>query len=163
MDAIINDQECPLCGKKKNMGKKAKLIYGRLICRKCYYSFINRRQIAFVADIVLWNILSLIILGLMKQPIDAISSIIMFLIFCFKDGFSGFSPGKAMMGVQVVDKTTNKPIGFGASFKRNLPLAIPFMPLIVAIDMYKGYRTGDGWSDARVVWKKYRDKPLFLQ
>ncbi len=66
-----------------------------------------------------------------------------------------------MMGVQVVDEIIGKPVGFDPSFKRNLPLIIPLMPLIVAFELPKGKRIGDGWARTRVIWKKYKDKAPF--
>jgi uncharacterized RDD family membrane protein YckC len=150
------------------MGKKAKLLYGHLVCRKCYHAFANRRQLAFVVDVILYYFCLTVVLGflglLAGLSVDAIKglSILLSPIFCFKDGFSGSSPGKVIVGVRVVDKTTGEPIGFGASFKRNLPLMIPFMPLIVFFQLYKGNRIGDGWSNTRVIWKKYRDKAPFM-
>jgi uncharacterized RDD family membrane protein YckC len=163
MNTTNIDQTCSLCGKDKHMGKKAKPLYGYLVCRKCYYAFANRRQFAFGADIILWNV-SLgilgIVLGLAGLSSDAIQGLayLLFPVFCMKDEFS---LGKAMMGVQVVDKTTGKPVSLGASFKRNLPLIIPFIPLIVAFQLCKGNRVGDGWANTCVIWKKYKDKAPF--
>jgi len=164
MNTTNVDQTCPLCGKDKHMGKKAKLLYGHLVCRKCYRDFATRRQSAFIVDIILWNVCLIIVLGLAGLFRDAIQGLALPLspIFCLKDGFSGSSPGKAIVGVQVVDKTTGAPIGFGASFKRNLPLIIPFVPLIVLFQLHKGNRIGDGWANTRVIWKKYRDKAPFM-
>lgn len=163
MNTTNIEQTCPLCGKDKHMGKKAKPLYGHLICRKCYYAFANRRQFAFAVDIILWNVCLVIVLGLAGLSGDAIQDLtfLLFPIFCMKDGFSGSSLGKAMMGVQVIDKTSGQPSGFGASFKRNLPLIIPFMLLIVAFQLCKGNRIGDGWSNTRVIWKKYRNSIPF--
>ena len=55
--------------------------------------------------------------------------------FVMKDGFSGQSPGKLLCGVQVVDAKTVEPIGFGASFVRNLPLLIMSAPTHVALSL----------------------------
>ena len=164
MNTTNVDQTCPLCGKDKHMGKKARPLYGHLVCRKCYYAFANQRQFAYVVDIIPWNsclVIVLVLAGLSDNAIQGLA-LLLFPIFCLKDGFSGSSLGKAMMGVQVVDKTTGKPSDFGASFKRNLPLIIPFVPLIVAFQLCKGNRIGDGWSNTRVIWKKYRDKAPFI-
>ena len=83
------------------------------------------------------------------------------MFFC-KDGFGGRSPGKALMGLHVLDTETLGPIGFGSSFKRNLPLLIPFMPLIVAVLLLKGHRIGDGWSRSRVVLTRSCRHPVFV-
>jgi hypothetical protein len=49
---------CPLCGQIKRM-HKAKPLYGQMVCQKSYYAFANRRQLAFVLDIVGWRIITL--------------------------------------------------------------------------------------------------------
>jgi uncharacterized RDD family membrane protein YckC len=170
MNTTNVDQTCPLCGKDTHMGKKAKLLYGHLVCRKCWYNFATRRQLAYAVDAILWEVclgIVGIVFGLAELSDNVIRGLSLPMVlafplaFCLKDGFSGSSPGKAMMGVQVVDKTTGAPIGFGASFKRNLPLLIPFMPFIVCFQLSAGNRIGDGWANTRVIWKKYRDKAPF--
>ncbi len=157
------NQTCPLCGKDKHMGKRAKLLYGHLVCKKCYYAFANRRQFAFAVDIILWSVCLYIVLRLSGLSSGAIQGLafLLFPIFCLKDGFPGSSLGKAMLGVQVVDKTTGQLSGFRASLIRNFPLIIPFVPLIVAFQLCKGNRIGDGWANTRVIWKKYKDKKPF--
>ena len=45
---------CPLCGRDKWMGVRAKMLYGHPVCSKCYYGFANRRQFAFVVDLIIW-------------------------------------------------------------------------------------------------------------
>ena len=42
---------CPLCGKTKHM-RKAKKLYGHMVCPKCYYGFANRRQFAYILDLI---------------------------------------------------------------------------------------------------------------
>lgn len=82
-------------------------------------------------------------------------------VFFCKDSFAGRSSGKALLGVRVIDTRTGQPAGVIASFKRNLPLLIPFMPLIVAGRLCSGYRTGDKWARAKVVWNKHAGHPIF--
>lgn len=155
---------CPLCGRTKPM-RKAKELYGQMVCKKCYYAFANRRQLAFAIDIILWHFIFFAFIagaGGVETESQANGMWYMsLLVFFMKDGFSGHSPGKAMLGVRALDESTGRPLGPGASFKRNLPLLIPFMPLIVACQLCKGHRTGDGWSKAKVIWKKYKDHPVF--
>lgn len=156
---------CPLCGKSKHM-PKGKSLYGHLVCKMCYYSFANRRQLAFAIDIILWNIFFIIfaafIVGVKTEEQESSLWFMCLLIFFMKDGFSGCSPGKFVVGVKAINENTGKPIGFGSSFKRNLPLLIPFMPIAVAYQLCKGHRTGDKWSDSKVIWKKYANNPVFL-
>jgi uncharacterized RDD family membrane protein YckC len=164
---------CPLCGQTKHM-HKAKPLYGHMVCKKCYYGFANRRQFAFVLDNVCWQFLLFPVsfaLGLMmalsgssQSDIESTATLMGWLllgVFFCKDCFAGQSPGKAICGIKVIDKTTGQSGGIGASFKRNLPLLIPFMVFIVAFQLCKGHRTGDGWSNSKVIWKKYANHPVF--
>jgi hypothetical protein len=163
--------ECPLCGRNTDRMGKLKILYGHTICRDCYFSFANKRQLAFFIDIVFWRILSYPLayvlgytmgtIGFSMQTITVVGYMLTSIFLC-KDCFSGRSPGKAITGVQAIDKTSGIPIGLWASFKRNLPLIIPFMPLVVAFELCKGTRTGDGWANSKVIWKKYASNPVFL-
>jgi uncharacterized RDD family membrane protein YckC len=152
---------CPLCGKNKHMKKKTRHLYEHAVCKKCYYGFAIRRQFAFAIDITVWSC-CLIVIQRLAILSDYTPMPLLFLIFCFKDGFLGYSLGKAMMGVQVVDTATGRPCDFMASFKRNILLIIPFMDLYVAFQLCDGPRIGDGWSNTGVIWKKHADKVPFL-
>lgn len=79
-----------------------------------------------------------------------------------KDGFNGKSIGKAIFGLKVVNLKTNEPISFKSSFKRNLPILIPFVPLIVAFQLRKGTRMGDRWASSKVIWEKYKNTEPFM-
>lgn len=164
---------CPLCGSGKHMAK-AKPLYGHMVCKKCYYSFANQRQLAYFLDLLIYYAICFIVgllLGVLmaasgssKSDFENVASLLGWILLPFlicKDCFSGQSVGKAMCGVKVIDETTGEPGGIGASFKRNLPLVIPFMPLFVAFQLSKGHRTGDGWSNTKVIWKKYASHPIF--
>ena len=48
---VASTNECPLCGQSKHMNE-AKLLYGHAVCKRCYYSFANRRQFAFFLDML---------------------------------------------------------------------------------------------------------------
>ena len=170
----MNHDVCPLCRESKNM-RKPKLLYNAPVCRRCYYKFANRRQFAYVIDWLLFNAVAFgmgMALALMfaaaqvsQNDSELVITILGWtafpLIFFLKDGFAGHSIGKFACGVQVVDKATFRPAGFGRSFMRNLPLFIPFMPLIVAVLLQRGYRLGDGWAKTKVIWKKYANHPVF--
>jgi len=86
---------------------------------------------------------------------------LLYFLWLFRDGFGGRSFGKSVMGLQVVDVDTGQGAGFGASFKRNLPMLIPFAPLVAAAQMSRGPRLGDGWANTRVVWKKHQGRGPF--
>ena len=165
---------CPLCRSDKKM-HKAKLLYGTPVCRKCLYKFANRRQIGYVLDWLLWLFISFwlgtmlgFLLGVMDVSDPVFKRINFFLawfvfplIFFCKDGFVGYSLGKLICGVRVVHIETLQPQGFLSSFKRNLILIIPFMPLVIAFLLNKGHRLGDGWAKSKVIWKKYANHPVF--
>jgi uncharacterized RDD family membrane protein YckC len=165
---------CPLCGRTKKM-HKAKLLYGVKVCKKCYYAFANRRQLAYIIDSLIsvplgffvGMMLGVVTIALNLDPdttdllFTVVAWLVFPLVFFMKDGFWGYSPGKAITRVQVVDRRTLKPTGFLASLKRNLILLVPFMPLIIAFWLQRGYRLGDGWARTKVVWKKYDTHPLF--
>ena len=168
-----NGSGCPLCG-RPILTSQAKQLYGNSVCKKCYYAFANRRQLAFFLDIAAWRLLlfpmgfaiGLIMAasGASQLDIEGTATTLgwlLLLIFFCKDCFSGHSLGKLICGVKVIDAATGEPAGIGASFKRNLPLLVPFMPLIVAFQLCKGHRTGDGWSNTKVIWKKYASHPIF--
>jgi uncharacterized RDD family membrane protein YckC len=155
---------------------KAKPLYGKMVCKKCYYKFTNRRQFAYIIDTCLWQPASFIagfpfgflmvslFPGIDEQQLwwsGLAFGYVFFLLFACKDGFSGHSIGKLITGVQVVDKTTYRPISFGTSLKRNLCLAIPFVVFVILVQMSHGQRLGDGWANSRVIWKKYKDSPVF--
>ncbi|HEB60912.1 MAG TPA: RDD family protein [Phycisphaeraceae bacterium] len=165
---------CPLCTKR--IAEKKRLLYGVPVCKKCYYRFVNKRQVAWILDVIAWRIVLLSFVIFFPYSFSLSGNIVsnqypglaLFMgwvvlpvIFCFKDGFSGHSPGKWLMGVQVVDRDTMEPAGFPASFRRNLITAVPFMPLVLAFLLGRGYRLGDGWGKTRVIWKKYRNHPVF--
>jgi len=153
---------------------KAKELYGHMVCKKCYYGFANRRQFAFFLDAIGWRVLmfpvgfaigmSMAMSGASQTEIESTANAIGYLllpIFFCKDCFAGHSLGKLICGVRVIDEDNGSAGGIGASFKRNLPLIIPFMPLVVGVQLCKGHRTGDGWSKSKVIWKKYADHPIF--
>jgi uncharacterized RDD family membrane protein YckC len=151
---------CPLCGKIKHMNK-SRSMYGVPVCRSCSNAFANLRLLAVVID-------ELVLVGLflattkggtssITDPVAAWLSVIYFI----KDGFWGYSPGKALLGLQVINENTGKPIGFLRSIKRNLPILFPIMPLIIGSQVHKGHRSGDLWSQSKVVWKRYSAHPIF--
>jgi uncharacterized RDD family membrane protein YckC len=155
---------CPVCGRDRWMGTKAKMLYGQPVCSKCYHAFANRRQAAFVVDsLIYWLVLAVAFVLAGVSDADTVRGTAWLLLpaFGLKDGFHGSSPGKALLGVQVVDERTGQPGGFGGAFKRNLILMVPFVPLIIAFTLGSGKRWGDGWAKTRVIWKRYRDRAPF--
>ena len=172
---------CPLC-QTRPVWKKP--LYGHSVCKKCYYKFVNRRQIAYLVD----GLLSLGITlplgfavgwiaanGWTEWQLEAASAVVglfCMLLFVMKDGFAGYSPGKWLTGIRVVNDETNEPIGFGRSLGRNAILlvgAIPFVGgfayvgviIVIAFQLGKGYRLGDRWAHTRVIWMRYANNPVF--
>jgi uncharacterized RDD family membrane protein YckC len=169
----VPDREgpCPLCGDTKKMGPRARVLYEYWICRKCSNALVNRRQLAWILDIVaLWIVLFIVAFmvgaagGAARADVSPVIAVLPWLLYAawlLKDGFNGHSPGKSMMGLQVVDVDTGQGASFGASFQRNLPMLIPFAPLVAALQMSRGPRLGDGWANTRVVWKKHAGRGPF--
>jgi uncharacterized RDD family membrane protein YckC len=165
---------CPICSQTKTM-RRTKSLYGYTVCAKCSSRFANRRQIGFVLDSFLLYFLYPLaggmfgtVLGAMgpvsESAINAASWAVLiacWTIFIAKDGIAGSSPGKWLTGVRAVDVDSLQPIGFVASIKRNLPTLIPIVPLVIGVQLIKGYRWGDDWARSKVIWNKYADNPVF--
>lgn len=161
-------QPCPLCSREDQM-PQGEMLYGHLICERCFRDFANRRQLAYLIDFGLWCVvflLFLLIAALFKIKLNWGEILgfgcVWLLMFAFKDGFGGQSPGKALLGLQVIHEESGKPIGMAGSFKRNLPILIPLLPIFLGLDLCKGHRVGDAWSHSKVIWKKYSILPVFL-
>ena len=68
-------------------------------------------------------------------------------------GITGWTPGKWVLGVRVVDER-GKPPGIGAAIKRTLPLLLEWTALIAVIAMFthpRAQRFGDRWAHTYVV------------
>lgn len=186
--SVAAGQACPLCGRSdKNYLVRGKTLFEHKVCRTCSISFLNRRQVAFIIDIVIFYVVSYsifaggFVIGFMMVSnggevaeeqlagIEMMFTVINVVLFVFwfllKDGFSGASPGKAVMGIRVIDENTGYPIGFSGSVKRNWPIVllgfVPFAWLIIGGTMGKGYRIGDRGARTKVIWKKYQYNPVF--
>jgi len=152
------------------------------VCKKCRNAFANRRQLAYIIDVILLSSLPGFIIMIIataffgyapansgtllsflgfSDPFEAAVVWGITLLFICKDGFNGMSLGKLMTGVQVIDTETREPISFGRSFKRNLVLLIPLAPLIILVSMMKGRRWGDFWANTVVIWRKHAHRPPF--
>ena len=143
---------CPVCGKTKNM-RNHRILYNYIVCKKCYSGFGRRRRLAFLLDLFLLyfvEILAVILLtiallawGYKQTNVESYSMIIIWIVaplFTFKDSIAGYSPGKMIFGLRVIDEKNGKPTGIVGSLLRTLPLYIPFMPFIVAFQLGKGHR-----------------------
>lgn len=176
---------CPLC--RTRPAKKLRL-YGHPVCKKCYYAFANRRQIAYIIDGLLITIPNIVVvfivlpavaaaIGAKDSPltIEILGSLLalpLLCLFMMKDGFQGQSPGKSITGVQVLDVVSGRPISFGQSFKRYWFLLFGLIPavgdfvsgvlvIVCGVQLAKGYRLGDKFAHTRVIWRKFADLPVF--
>jgi uncharacterized RDD family membrane protein YckC len=178
------NRSCPLCGRPLHRERSGILfrsrgpvfLYGFPVCRKCRNWFANRRQGAFLIDIILWRLVefgiiagSLSVLAAAPGPAglggagaEAFGLLLacgLLFVFPFRDAFSGFSPGKWLCGLQVVDRITREPISASQSYKRNLPMLVPLAGILIALNqMMSGPRWGDGWANSVVIWRKYAHK-----
>ncbi|MCK6459530.1 MAG: RDD family protein [Planctomycetes bacterium] len=163
----MSDTPCPLCGSAQKM-KRPRVLYGHQVCRRCWSGFITRRQLAWIVDVFFLQFVVGFLFGFFgamagsgKEPATGPIVLAFVGVLAFKDGFAGHSFGKWICGVQVVDRESGTPAGFGRSFLRNWVAAIPLMPLVIAFSMNRGPRIGDGMAKTRVIWKRYRDHPVF--
>lgn len=172
--------QCPICGRKP---RRFKPLYDVPVCKKCRNALANRRQLACLLDYILlalvawFGIRFMVMVAGPGNPVYLVFGIsfLIWTLYALKDGFNGRSPGRWLMGLQVVDRTTREPIGFWQSFKRNLIflpagiLGIVFfaglLQLLVVIvvcgTMLKGRRWGEGWANTEVIWLKHRNRPPF--
>ena len=163
---------CSLCARRVAWRRRS--LNGFTICHKCWVAFVNRRQAAFLFDFLVCFVLSYLPVWVILVDSGSVAILkwvvwlamaINTLLFAFKDGFSGYSPGKYLMGIQVVDMATRQPAGFWQSFKRNILLSLPYVKLIpilvITCGFWKGRRLGDRWAGTMVVWRKHARKPPF--
>ena len=165
---------CPLCYRSGPIDAFGPL-YGAPVCRRCRWGFAGRRHFAFLIDWAIWQLavvvaaVALVLLVAAWQPPRAVVETLLlsvaFIIaptmLFMKDGFRGYSPGKAMCGLRVVNAATGRPAGFMASLQRNLVLLVPLLPLVLAFGLTHGPRIGDGWARTRVIRRKHAGHPVF--
>ena len=125
------------------------------LCETCTGGLVGRRILAFFVDLWLWFILVIVVaaVGLGGLPFLLAFPLNWAVRFAFlsKDGLSGYSPGKRLLGLRVVRITDGCPADYLDSIRRNLPFLIPFAGLIMAFQLRQGSRWGDGWANTRVV------------
>ncbi len=120
---------CPSCTRPMGPGM-TKELYGMPVCKVCWRKFRDARYLAFLMDyfalFLLAGCLAVILAIAIPQQswIDSLPGFLMFLLLSLKDGFSGKSPGKSIMGMTVVDRQTMNPIGRTHSFIRNSPILL---------------------------------------
>jgi len=164
---------CALCGQARRVFRRQKLLYDWPVCSVCRGRFAGRRRLAFVIDslLCLAVVAAAIVIVVNADPtakgapgVELILAAIFgsLVFFLFKDGFGGYSPGKKVMGVRVVDCKTLEPIGLIASLGRNaIPVFFPVTTPVIGIQLEEGYRLGDGLGRSKVIWLRYAEHPVF--
>ncbi|GMU21418.1 MAG: hypothetical protein AMXMBFR13_15110 [Phycisphaerae bacterium] len=156
---------CPLC---QSRPARAMLLYA-WICDACRTEFLARRGVAFLVDLgaaagICGLLLGLVALfGLINSDLTPSIPITIGLLFPLKDGFAGYSPGKWLTDLRVVDRQTRQPAGFLASLRRNLVLFVPFAVLVLPILLLDGTRPGDAWAGATVIWRRHAGRFPFRE
>ena len=186
MASSANPPACSICGKPFEH-VLPRMLYGFPVCPDHHQNFLIRRVVARLVDDLFYSVFfafvfwgSIIVAAIIfaaaspnAPPSDRTSDLIVRLWLLLiplgalgrtmLEGFRGHSPGKAMLGLQVIDENSGRPIGFFQSFQRNLPLLIPLAPLYVFVMLFQndGHRLGDGWALTKVIWKDYAHRPPF--
>ena len=112
----MTEQVCPLCQIAKHM-RRTKLLYGTPVCKRCYYKFANRRQLAYIVDAIIWWPITWIVgygIASLDPAINdfvyfALSWVVFPMIFFCKDSFNGHSHFKEQSGL---GSRTKRPGGF---------------------------------------------------
>jgi len=197
---------CPICSKYSIREEKFKL-YAQPVCKRCQGKFAFMRLVAGFIDVYAISMLYCLLgwLAIITLPthttttsnagitttitgigpiFELIIGLVVAVMLSFKDGFRGCSLGKRICGVQVVNVDTLAPIGFSASFVRNLPpvgllllvvcgrlilspsnrmlgLIMIVGLLIIAYKLEQGPRWGDSLAKTKVIWTKYRHRVPF--
>jgi uncharacterized RDD family membrane protein YckC len=181
--------QCCLCGNWLQFGSKA--LYGYQVCPKCHTDFAWKRAFAYILDMVFVNVIVgvLIVIALVVGIVivgagqsthndDAAATaggmvivfgyfgslVVAYVLMLLRDGFNGMSPGKRILGLQVINSVSGVPARLPDSFKRNIILAVPVIPIVVIVQIFtgNGFRLGDEWSQMKVIWKQYADRAPFL-
>ncbi|QQE10244.1 RDD family protein [Planctomycetota bacterium] len=168
-------QVCQLCEKQIKRGLKCEME-GQILCWGCRNELVYGRCMAFVIDCVLLMFVAGALMLFVSYSLPTVGFLfgmdfprhidetilgnvtvaaIFMLLFLIKDGFGGYSLGKYLVGLRVVDRyDVNKPAGLWRSFLRNWILLIMPMVLIVSLQLRNGRRFGDGWAKTRVINQK---------
>lgn len=174
--------DCPLCGRP--LALTARELYGVPVCARCSGAFFWRRAAAAAIDMLLFYLLlpgacfgasyllaaswpftspgivdTLVVLVII---VICLGALVPPLLYFFKDGCAGYSPGKWLCGLRVINVRTRRAAGVAQSGLRNMLLGF-FPPLGIALagQVRRGPRWGDELAVTRVVWWRYRDSPVF--
>ncbi|MAX23286.1 MAG: hypothetical protein CMJ19_02185 [Phycisphaeraceae bacterium] len=84
------------------------------------------------------------------------------LLMTVRDMHRGMFLGKYLLGLEVIDNSTCKPINIVQSFKRNLWMFVPCFSFVLFWKIRSGYRLGDRWANTKVVFRRSQFKQFFL-
>jgi len=144
-----------------------KFCAGLTICDACFRGLVQRRTGAFLLDTAIGAAIAVIVAMVLLGPVIETEEDFRIALACLlwsywivRDGLlGGQSLGKVIFGVRVVDRDTLAPASFKACVLRNLPLLIPFGPLVVQSQIVDAGRKGRRWGDdlantavVRVTW-----------
>ena len=120
-----------------------------------------RRYIAHLADGVVFLIVFVLVVILAALVSDVVLAIALVLLltvgqvvyYVLAHGHSGRSPGKRLVGLQVVD-AHGRPPSTGALVKRSIPLLLEYFYIVAWISIITSdyrQRLGDRWAKTYVV------------
>lgn len=111
-----------------------------------------------IASLMVWAIGTII--SLIIEPVPPFLMFptictVHFFTYCFfcKDCYKGMSPGKRIMGIQIIDIRTHNIAGPLRCVARNLCFCMSFIEFIIFFASPKGQRIGDILTSTRVVPK----------
>jgi len=175
-DAPVADEpRCPLCGVLfssvwPRIPPTERRLNRIVVCRHCQNAYVRRRLAAFIVDcgvcVMIGEAASWITTAMTSSSgwrpwivsweDKWVTNVLVWAFILLRDGLAGQSPGKAVLGLQVIDWNTGRPVGFWQSLKRNLPILVPCAIIVMPATLEKGWRWGDHWARTRVIWKKHR-------
>jgi len=153
---VASGTACVLCGGES--GDRPQPFYNGEACLPCSKRITSRRAWAFLIDGALAGGVASgasLAVAIRFRLYDA-ALLLLFLVlytglFVVRDAARGVSPGKLLLGLQVVDQETGLPIGARQSLRRNAMLALPYAPVFAAFTLWKGPHLGDHDAGTRVV------------
>ena len=135
---------CPLCNGVCEDSKAT--IFDLPAHRACINGYSLRRGVAYVIDrmILLGGGISIYaVLGPKDDNLAFVLWVVAFGVWFIRDSLSGRFLGKAIMGLRVAGNMEGQPPTLAQSVKRNLPLFIPFAPIVAAFQIGHGRRMGE--------------------
>lgn len=171
MGSAQTSTPCGICGSEAR-GPALPTLFGHATHKKCKDRFVLNRELAWVIDFVVLIIaprsITTFLLARSMRVEDVadsdellIVSLACLVVFLLKDSIRGISLGKLVTGLQAIDTRTGEPIGPLQSVQRNLITLIPLAPIVLAFQMRKGPRFGEGWAHTRVVDRARRNQLAF--